>query len=281
MRVLSSPERIDRMFADIASLPPIPVCRLSPMCCDPAHEHDRSGNGAGGRQAMLRRSIRGWKSRPREAPQDGFASMLRSEELAVNRWAVSRLQIPGTIRRVPDLGPSPDTAGSSARPDDPSESRFRVWARSHCRAARLTCEVARLRAWSMIAKKPGPDLIGAGYRFSEKPALGLDPRDHAPNMTSSEMTIRRKNHLALVHCRHVHLLGDRPAVIFGIAHARRQHHRRPLDLPVRHLAEQVADAVQPGALLVHSFHDPPRRLRNVRVFEHRLLGLGVLLPACP
>jgi hypothetical protein len=32
----------------------------------------------------------------------------------------------------------------------------------------------------MIPKKPAPDLIRGGYRFSEKHALGLDPRDHAP-----------------------------------------------------------------------------------------------------
>src|ERR1700727_777079 len=31
----------------------------------------------------------------------------------------------------------------------------------------------------MIAKRPAPDLIRGGTRFSEKHALGLDPRDHA------------------------------------------------------------------------------------------------------
>jgi hypothetical protein len=31
----------------------------------------------------------------------------------------------------------------------------------------------------MIPKKPAPDLIRGGNRFSEKHALGLDSRDHA------------------------------------------------------------------------------------------------------
>jgi hypothetical protein len=31
-----------------------------------------------------------------------------------------------------------------------------------------------------------------GYRFSEKHALGLDPRDHAQTERESGMTIRRK-----------------------------------------------------------------------------------------
>jgi hypothetical protein len=31
----------------------------------------------------------------------------------------------------------------------------------------------------------------SGYRFSEKHALGLDPRDHAPTIKESEMAIRR------------------------------------------------------------------------------------------
>ncbi len=31
----------------------------------------------------------------------------------------------------------------------------------------------------MIPKKPAPDLIRGGNRFSEKHALGLDPGDHA------------------------------------------------------------------------------------------------------
>jgi hypothetical protein len=31
----------------------------------------------------------------------------------------------------------------------------------------------------MIPKKPAPDLIRGGNRFSEKHALGLDLRDHA------------------------------------------------------------------------------------------------------
>jgi len=34
----------------------------------------------------------------------------------------------------------------------------------------------------MIPKKHGPDVIRAGYRFSEKHALRLDRRDHAPRI---------------------------------------------------------------------------------------------------
>jgi hypothetical protein len=44
----------------------------------------------------------------------------------------------------------------------------------------------------MTPKRPAPDLIRGGYWLSEKHALGLDPRDHAPRMKYSEMTIRRK-----------------------------------------------------------------------------------------
>jgi len=42
---------------------------------------------------------------------------------------------------------------------------------------------ARARGQSMIPKKPGPDLIRLGTGFRKKPALGLDPRDHAPSIT--------------------------------------------------------------------------------------------------
>jgi hypothetical protein len=34
----------------------------------------------------------------------------------------------------------------------------------------------------MIPKKPAPDFVRGRYRFSEKHALGLDPRDHAPSI---------------------------------------------------------------------------------------------------
>jgi hypothetical protein len=44
----------------------------------------------------------------------------------------------------------------------------------------------------MIPKKPAPDLIRGGSRFSEKHALGLDPRDHAQTRNQIGMTIRRK-----------------------------------------------------------------------------------------
>jgi hypothetical protein len=44
----------------------------------------------------------------------------------------------------------------------------------------------------MIPKKPAPDLIRGGNRFSEKHALGLDPRDHAQTKSQSGITIRKK-----------------------------------------------------------------------------------------
>src|SRR5262249_40715358 len=56
----------------------------------------------------------------------------------------------------------------------------------------------------MIPKKPAPDLIRGGYRFSEKHALGLDPRacpgldpgDHAPTILERDGD-SEKSHLAL------------------------------------------------------------------------------------
>jgi hypothetical protein len=45
----------------------------------------------------------------------------------------------------------------------------------------------------MIPKKPAPDVIRGGNRFSEKHALGLDPRDHAQAKSWSGMTIRKKS----------------------------------------------------------------------------------------
>src|SRR6516162_2951578 len=43
----------------------------------------------------------------------------------------------------------------------------------------------------------------------------------------------------------------------------------------------MIDAVEARSFLVDRFDDPPRRLRDVCVFEHYVLGLCVLLPACP
>jgi hypothetical protein len=42
------------------------------------------------------------------------------------------------------------------------------------------------------AEKLAPDLIRGGCRFPENPALGLDPRDHAPTIALSGTPIRRK-----------------------------------------------------------------------------------------
>jgi hypothetical protein len=41
----------------------------------------------------------------------------------------------------------------------------------------------------------------------------------------------------------------------------------------------MIDAVEARSFLVDRFDDPPRRLWDVRVFEHCVLGLRVLLPA--
>ncbi len=43
-------------------------------------------------------------------------------------------------------------------------------------------------------------------------------------------------------------------------------------------AQDVPHGLEPGALLVVALHDGPRRLGRVRVEEHRLLGIGVLVP---
>jgi hypothetical protein len=50
----------------------------------------------------------------------------------------------------------------------------------------------------MIPKKPAPDPIGGGNRFSEKHVLGLDPRDHAPPIDLSGMTRRKVIRLEVV-----------------------------------------------------------------------------------
>jgi hypothetical protein len=42
----------------------------------------------------------------------------------------------------------------------------------------------------MIPKKPAPDLVRGGNRFSEKHALGLDPRDHAQTINKSVIAIQ-------------------------------------------------------------------------------------------
>src|SRR6266702_3295637 len=70
-------------------------------------------------------------------------------------------------------------------------------------------------------------------------------------------------------------------MVLRIARTRWKHDRRVLDLLVGHLIEQMADAVQSGALLVHGLHDPPWRFRVVRAFKHRIFSLRVLLPASP
>ena len=63
-----------------------------------------------------------------------------------------------------------------------------------------------------------------------------------------------------------------------MAHALRQG-----DVLLRHglignLAEQMRDAVEPGALLVDRLNDPPRRVLRMGAIEHLLLGAGIVLP---
>src|SRR5215470_2339004 len=45
----------------------------------------------------------------------------------------------------------------------------------------------------MIPKKLGPHLMRAGYRSSDKHALGLDPRDHAPRKVFRRASQRLRN----------------------------------------------------------------------------------------
>ena len=56
---------------------------------------------------------------------------------------------------------------------------------------------------------------------------------------------------------------------------------RSLDVLVVELVEQMLDAVEARALLVHRLHHPPRRFGNVRALEHHFLGPRVVLPAAP
>src|SRR5438128_361720 len=49
--------------------------------------------------------------------------------------------------------------------------------------------------------------------------------------------------------RHVHVRWNRPAVIIGIAHARRQHDRRARDLLVRFLRAEAHHALDAGAVV--------------------------------
>ncbi len=53
------------------------------------------------------------------------------------------------------------------------------------------------------------------------------------------------------------------------------------DLVIRHLAQQMVNAVQPRTLLVDGLHDPPRRFGNVRALQHHFLRLRVRFPAAP
>src|SRR3974390_1840204 len=50
---------------------------------------------------------------------------------------------------------------------------------------------------------------------------------------------------------------------------------------VRHLHQQMVDAVEPCAFLIITLDDEPRSLWNVRAGEHIFLRLGVILPPDP
>ncbi len=69
------------------------------------------------------------------------------------------------------------------------------------------------------------------------------------------------------------------ADVIGVAHPLGQVDGRVLDGAVGHLLQQVADAVEAGALLVDGVDHPPRRLGDVGAGQHVLLGPGVALPA--
>src|SRR3984885_15418770 len=74
---------------------------------------------------------------------------------------------------------------------------------------------------------------------------------------------------------------DGVAVVIGVMHARGQDRLLVRHFLVWHAGQKVGHAIQTGALLVHGFDHPPRRLGDVRALEHDLLGLGVGLPAAP
>ena len=53
-------------------------------------------------------------------------------------------------------------------------------------------------------------------------------------------------------------------MIIRVVNARWQHNGRSRHILIRDLAQEVMNAVEPGALLVVGVHDPPGRFGNVR-----------------
>ena len=51
------------------------------------------------------------------------------------------------------------------------------------------------------------------------------------------------------------------------------------NLDIRHLRQQVVNAIEAGFFLVHRLHHPPGRFGNVGALQHHLFGRGVILPA--
>ena len=81
------------------------------------------------------------------------------------------------------------------------------------------------------------------------------------------------------NCRNVHFLRDRTANVLGIVDASRQSGGLMRDFPIGNQAEQVLNAIEPGFLLVHCIDDPPWRLMDMRPFQHRFFGFGILFPS--
>ena len=68
------------------------------------------------------------------------------------------------------------------------------------------------------------------------------------------------------------------AVVVLVMDPFRQNYGIARHVLIRHLIEEVMDAIQPGFLLIHRLHDPPGSLGDVGAIEHDFLGLRVILP---
>ena len=108
------------------------------------------------------------------------------------------------------------------------------------------------------------------------PGAATGARKAAPACSDARVTRPGERSINL---RHQQGFGHRLPDVFIVAHTRRQLDRRVLDLVIRHLAQQMLDAVQARAFLVDGLHHPPRRFGDMRALQHHFLRLGVLLPA--
>src|SRR2546427_1931901 len=137
-----------------------------------------------------------------------------------------------------------------------------------------------------------PTLSGPTLARSRWPTSGINP---APTLATAcaalppegavlawgGPSLRTTWKKALINLGHHDVLRNGLTHIVLMAHPLGQHNFGVFGFLVRHLLQQVVNAVEPGFFLVVRLHHPPRRLGNVRALQHDFLGLGVLLPAAP